>query len=580
MRAKRVLAGILGVILAAGCMAGCKKAPDGDGGSKVAATAGTEKKESGNGAGNESQTPQSQGEAANDTAGEDSGRRDSDSGNPEKWPEAVTLTWYVQGKDEAYYQHLFGDMKAIQAIEEATNIRLEFEVATNNDSYLPMMTSGTYPDLVTGMNMMRYPGRLAAMYKDGVSIRLDDLIEEWMPNLKGILAEYPEIAKDLRLDSGEYTFFSRLFDLGREDDRAAQTFQGLMLRKDWLDAVGKEVPTDMAEWYDVLRAFKTMDPNGNGQADEEPFCMASSAWKYFLCAYGIGKDPTVQENGNVIYGMGSEAYKDWLEEMHKWYSEGLVYNLFENTSLESQEERVVNNLAGAWKGEAWQFNETDSYLSELKSKVPDAEFAAAPWPKTKDGKAYCYFQVGSFDRDTTVITSNCKNPEAAAFLIDYLYSPEGSSLITWGIEGESYEIVDGKKKLLPAMEEETEYYGAAILNKMLYADAETVHFPSFGEYSDYVFSSKSDGYVSACRIWSGGEDFTMPYPVQLSPAQSEKADSATEGMMDYINTMRKKFITGEEPLANYDAYLEQLDLMGLPVMIEVWQECYDAYLAR
>ena len=52
-----------------------------------------------------------------------------------------------------------------------------------------------------------------------------------------------------------------------------------------------DIPTNIEEWYETLLAFKKYDPNGNGQQDEEPVCMASSGWKYFLAAYGIDDDP-------------------------------------------------------------------------------------------------------------------------------------------------------------------------------------------------------------------------------------------------------------------------------------------------
>lgn len=498
----------------------------------------------------------------------------------EKWPEKVTLTWYLRGNEDEYYQHLWDDMESLKAIEEATNIEIKFEVATNDDSYIPMMTSGEYPDIITAKNMERYPGRLAAMYKDGISVKLDELIEEYMPNFKKILTDYPQIAKDLKLDSGEYTFFSQLFDVNREEDREAKSAYGLGIRKDWLDNLGLEIPTDMAEWYTVLKAFKTQDPNGNGQADEEPICMASSGWKYFLGAYGISTDPTIGPDNKVIYGPATGQYKQFLEEMHKWYTEELVYNWFENRSLQDREERVTNNLAGAWKADAPHFDENDSYLSKLKEKVPDAEFAAVPWPKTADGVQYCYSDIASFSRDTTIITSKCKNPEAAAFLIDYMYSEEGSALLTWGVEGKSYEVVNGERKLLPEMSEEFEYYGVSVPNMYAYADCNIVNFPSFGQFSDYVLSSKSDGYIDACGVWSQGEIFKLPYPVQLSPEQQDKVNSATEGMSGYISAEMYNFITGEEPLTNFDAYVDQLELMGLSTLIEVWQECYDAYLAR
>lgn len=55
--------------------------------------------------------------------------------------------------------------------------------------------------------------------------------------------------------------------------------------------------------------------------------------------------------------------------------------------------------------------------------------------------------AGNMSSTVTVITSACKDPVAAVRFIDYMYSPEGSDLLTWGIEGETYRIVDGKKEL-------------------------------------------------------------------------------------------------------------------------------------
>ena len=558
MLKKRMLVLSLTVIMAVGVMAGCSK---------------TTKETTKDGSSTTSANPTP--ETTKEMTTPDSEKK------LKKWPEKVTLTWYIRGKEEEYYQHLWDDMEAIKAIEEATNITIDFQVATNGDSYIPMMTSGEYPDLITANNFSNYPGRLAALYKDGISTKVDDLIDEYMPNYKKILEEYPQIAKDLKLDSGEFTFFSQLYDTANQEDRKAKSSFGIALRKDWLDAVGKEVPTTMDEWYDVLKAFKTGDPNGNGLQDEEPICFSSSAWKYFLSPYGIAKDLSLDPEGKVIYGFATDAYKEYLETMNKWYNEGLIYNFFEGTSMEILEERVTNNLAGAWKAEANNFNPTNSYLSKLQEKVPTAEFVAAPWAKaTADSVHYGYSDIATFTTDTTIITSNCKNKEAAAFLIDYFYSEEGTNLITWGIEGKSYDVVDGKKVIKPEMMEEMDYYNSKVPTMYKYADSNIVKFPSFGEYSNFLLSTKSEGFINACTVWSKGEELKIPYPVQLSPEQDQIVETATEGMLGYINEMRKKFITGEEPLTKFDAYIDQLELMGLSTLIEVWQECYDAYLAR
>ena len=44
--------------------------------------------------------------------------------------------------------------------------------------------------------------------------------------------------------------------------------------------------------------------------------------------------------------------------------------------------------------------------------------------------------------------------------------------------------------------------------------------------------------------------------------------------------MQYKFITGEEPLTNYDSYMEQLEKMGINELISLYQQAYDNFMSR
>lgn len=41
------------------------------------------------------------------------------------------------------------------------------------------------------------------------------------------------------------------------------------INKAWLDRLGLEIPTTVDEWYEVLKAFKEQDANGNGDPNDE-----------------------------------------------------------------------------------------------------------------------------------------------------------------------------------------------------------------------------------------------------------------------------------------------------------------------
>lgn len=550
MKGKRIVSGLLTAALAITLMSGCGK--DGDSNQK------------GGSSSSEVETYQ---------------EKSGETGD-------VTVSWWVMGGMDEYYQYYWSEMKGMQKIQEMTGVTIDFNVASSYDVYLPMMTARNYPDVITAKNLEKYSGRMAGMYHDGVSIALDPYMEEWMPNLSKIVKDYPEIGKDLRLDTGEYTFVSSLYDVNDKDDRIAISEHGLAIRQDWLDEVDMDVPTNMEEWFDVLMAFKKYDPNGNGEDDERPVVMCSSGWKYFLPAYGIDDDPSIDENGKVIYGFMSQNYKEYLTELNKWYKEGLIYNMFDEVSVEAMEKEVTSNRAGAWKASSGDFDSMNdsSFINKLREIVPNAEFSACPWPKTADGKQWCFSDISSFSRDTTVITDQAvadKVDKAAAYVIDYMLSEQGSTYLCWGIEGESYEVVNGEKSFVAGMDEMVDFHGKSIQRWKTYADPLTVHFPQFGELAEYMLKNMNDEYREACEVWSEGDcSYKMMAPCQLSVEQENAAERFSDQMKNYISKSRARFVQGTLSITDYDSYVKQVRDLGGDEYVKIWQDAYDAYMNR
>ena len=282
----------------------------------------------------------------------------------------------------------------------------------------------------------------------------------------------------------------------------------------------------------------------------------------------------------------SSQYKEYLTEFNKWYTDGLFENMFEATSLEKREELVTNNIAGAWKAEADHFDvdKDNSYLTRLREKAPDAEFSPVPWPKTKDGYQWCFSDITAFHRDTTVITDNAVKhgtDKAAAFLIDYMLSEKGSTYLTWGIEGESYQVVNGEKKLMDGMDDEVSFEGTNIQKFNTYADPLTVAFPNFGQVSEYMLAGKSEEYVNACKVWSQGDtSYKMKANCDLTVEMQQEIEDIVTDMKNYTTKMRNRFITGKEPLTNYDTYVNNVKRLGGDKYEAIWQKAYDSYKTR
>ncbi len=508
-----------------------------------------------------------------------------------------TVTYYLRGGSAEYEPYLYEQLGGLLKIQEIADVKMDMTVVCGNSDeikaqYLAKMSSGNYPDVIQWLNNEMYVGGVSQMYNDGIIIELNDVIDKYMPTFKKFLEENPDVANALKNDAGQYLYFTAINPLKTAEDRMAVTYWGLMLRQDWLDNVGADVPTTIDEWYDVLVAFKEMDPNGNGEQDEIPYDAAAAGLNLFMPAFdimnGVYVDPAT---GKVGYGEYSENYKKYLETMSKWYAEGLIKNVFADETgapvgSDVGDQNIYADLSGSMKALS---NWWEQRLPQLLTKNPNADFVPAPWIKsTIDGETKYgdYSNMSYIDRVTTCISVDCKNVEAVARLIDTMYTPEGCTYLTWGVEcdanGEngSYAIDEnGKKYVTDWAKTAEQFYDGNFPRQFLYAMSH-IAFPRIGGM-DYTAATREPQYVSSSALWSDC-DTTLAYPscIVLSTDEQKAATTAIDDIGSYISSMFVKFITGEEPLTNYDNYIDTLQKMGMDDLIAAYQAAYDRYLAR
>jgi putative aldouronate transport system substrate-binding protein len=486
--------------------------------------------------------------------------------------EGTVITWYLRGEDDKLYENL----KGIQQIEETTGIHIDFIVPPENsdDAYKLMIAAGNLPDVIQWTYDTYANGKgVNQLYTDGIAIELSQLIKDYAPNLMKIYEERPEILNEVETLDNKMFYFPSINPMLTEEERCRRAFAGLIVRKDWLDKVGMEIPNNIDEWYQMLVAFKNMDPNGNGLADEIPY--DAVGLQYFLPAFGITNDFTVKSDGSVVYGLMGPDYKKYLETMHQWYLEGLIGQNCLVYSSKWFENNIINNIAGSFAGldNAWSY-----YLPSIQEKDPGAELAAVPWLEAEDGRRYTIRpdMKTHIGREVTIITNQCKNPEAVVKLIDYFYSEKGSELLTWGIEGESFDVVDGRKIIKDEMLEtlDTGYYRI-----YTYAMAHA-GFPKYEGETAVLQCFPEEGLIAE-KTWADC-DTSLIYPPTLcfSVEDDHYANQYMTDINAYANEMQSKFITGEEPLSNYDNYVNNLISMKIEDVLKIYQKYYDELLVK
>lgn len=220
------------------------------------------------------------------------------------------------------------DMPAIQRLDEQTGIKTEWEVIKGNDWSTKlnlMFASGEYPDVIICPNGTVDDEEYGVIQK--LLIPLDDLIEEYMPNYTSRRdAELSDPTISLIASDGQ------TYSVGYLVGQNINTNQHYFINQTWLDNLGLETPTDIDSLTEVLRKFKSDDPNGNGKADEIPLEMALDTGyygvRYILPLFGIPCDDKkwiyLDDDKKVQFTATQDGFRECMEWLHMGYEEGLI----------------------------------------------------------------------------------------------------------------------------------------------------------------------------------------------------------------------------------------------------------------
>ena len=245
-----------------------------------------------------------------------------------------------------------------------------------------------------------------------------------------------------------------------------------------------------------------------------------------------------------------------MTTLAKWYKEGLLDPDFAAQDGKTYDAKITGGRVGVWFALAG--SGIGRYTDTARPENPNFEITGGPWPTLNKGdipltgqKDHAYSGGAS-----AAITTQCKEVEIAAKWLDYAYSEEGHMLFNFGIEGESYEMVDGYPKY-------TEY----IVNNpeglpMGYAMGRYMKSNYGGPFiQDRRYMEQYLKYpeqVKAIEIWSQHKGLLTVPPITPTPDESQRLSSIMNEINTYVDEMFLKFVMGQESLDNFDTYVEQI----------------------
>lgn len=464
----------------------------------------------------------------------------------------------------------FNDFKYLQDLEEKTNVHIEFtevDYFSKDEKMALAIASGDYADMMVDLN---YAGGDTKAYSDGVIVDLSDKLEEYAPNYNNMLNSN-ESYKNSFLSEGKALCFKTPYEDYKNN-------QGMVVRKDWLDKAGLEVPETYDQLHDVLAAFKSEYNCATAIYMNKNCQITGLSTGYNVGTFAAGgtatKLPYFVDNGTVKCSLIDDEYLSYLKMMNTWYNDGLFDPDF--ISLEDDpfsnylSEQISSNQMGVWNTStegidnyAPLFDESDNFaITPISNPVQNAgdmdhitEISLVP------------------DTINTYITANCDNLELAMKWVDYWYSTDGILLYNYGLENETYTLTDGSPAFTDVVLNNE--YNLTPSNYMRCACA-------YGVFSGVMLRYRTAEYNTelaqqAWDAWTNSVDgsMTLPSYISLSEDETSEVSSATSDILTYAQEKVPQFITGEVSFDQWDAYVNDLKGMGIDSCINVEQQVYD-----
>lgn len=479
-------------------------------------------------------------------------------------------------------------------IEEELGVELEFTTAPAADyeTKINVMVNGDgdLPDIVSDPG-----GNLYVWGKKGAFLPLKKYYDDanFSANIRaGSEASGIDITKEMTQPDGEIYGAPRLIQMTAEE-----TARKTWVYKPWLDKFGLKVPETTDEFYEACKKIVEGDANGNGKKDEIAISGTGiDQWfqglmSAFIYSYD-GEYRVLGDDGKLKFAYDTEEWKQGLKYVRKFFAEGLIptevltqdWNQY-RASLDAEDQTVF----------AFNYYNGDCISADLMDRRLNYTWITAL--KGPSGKKEAFYNP-SKPYAGAAISANCKDPDAAFLLLDYMCSTDQSITQRYGQQGvdwnyskdvEGYKaenyitkvagatpsiIIDNKFWTNPDQNRSYKYAFSLILPKTITdgalqdttgTDEASKKLVAYAEQAANMFTDmRKDAY-------------TKPLPnMPLTEDESDEISEPNTALKSYVKEATCAFLVGEKDIdKDWDSYLAEFDKIGYKRILEVYQAAYD-----
>lgn len=462
-------------------------------------------------------------------------------------------------------------------MEEKTGIHINWKNYTNDvfaEKRNLALATGELPDAIFDAGLSDFD--LLKLAKDGTIIPLDDIIKNQMPNFKKVLEQAPQYKAMITAPDGHIYSLPWIEELGADKESIHTVNNIPWINVEWLKKLGLNMPTTTEELKQVLIAFKTKDPNGNGKADEIPVSFINSngggediGFLFGSFGSGLNWDMTlVGDDGKVNFAANNDGFKEGVKYFNELYKEGLIDVEYMTQDWNTYIAKGKEDLYGLY------FTWDKANITGMNGKYEPMPALVGPTGLKNVART----NGMGFDRGRMVVTKENKDLEATAKWMDQLYDPLQSVQNNWGTYGDEkqqniFELDEAAQMLkhLPLegtapgeLRGKTSVGGPLAILDTYYGSVTTK--PDDAAWRLDILKNVYVSDVKAKNI----------YPrVFFSLEDAERLSAIEADLFPYVLRKRTEWTENGKVDQEWDEYLKELDRLGLQEYLTIKQAGYD-----
>ena len=466
----------------------------------------------------------------------------------------------------------YKDVPFWQGLQENTGVTLDVQFpaagADWNQTFNLLLTDDVLPDVIfkyTNAN------ECEQLIEDGVIYDLTEYLPTYAPDYWEFLNNptYATVKDEITTSSGKIATF-----MSARENLYGVCYVGPVVRQDWLEECGLDEPVTVEDWEEMLIAFN--DKYGAKLAFTQTyFADARAIASGFGGFGGIRYANYYVEDGTIKFAQAQQEWYDMMVTLNKWYEMGLIDPDVLSLDNDIIRSKVLNNEVGA---SFTAMSQITNWTADAEAENTGAVWTGVSYLRTAEGEPTTAIRASySLNQNFgALITTSCpedKLIEAIRFL-NYGYTEEGHMYWNFGTEGVSYVIgEDGHPQFTEVVTGNANGQNIGVAN---YSGTSGAGIAI--QAADMVRAKNVKVAGDAVDKWienTVAQEYCVPGLTYDTDTTTELNDLNT-AINTRVDEVAAKFMTGEESLDNYEAFIQELNEMGVTRVLEIMQTAYDA----